>query len=121
MEPKVASPTHATPAAAVPDPTEESSAPAKPGFFKTLMERRIPQIAAVYLGAVWSIFQFVRWLINRFVLSPYLEDAFMLTALLMAPTVLVLAYIHGGKGRQGWSRAERVFIPCNVVLALVVL
>ncbi len=123
MEPKVASPAQETPAVAATEaaPPPEAAAPAKPGFIKALLERRIPQIAGVYIGVVWSVFQFVRWLINRFVLSPHLEDVFMLTALLLAPTVLALAYFHGGRGRHGWTRGEKIFIPCNVILAVVVL
>ncbi|MFB3132287.1 MAG: tetratricopeptide repeat protein, partial [Rhodothermales bacterium] len=100
---------------------EPDAVSSKPGLIKNLLDRRILQLVGVYLGTIWTVSRFVNWLVDRFVLSPYLEDLFMLTALLIAPLVFVLAYGHGAKGKNRWSRTEKIFIPCNVILAVVVL
>lgn len=106
-----------TPAAAL-EPDANAS---NPGLIKNLLDRRIPHIAGVYLGTAWTVSRFVNWLVDRFVLSPYLEDLFMLTALLLAPLIFALAYSHGARGKQPWTRTQKIFIPCNVVVALAVL
>ena len=100
---------------------EPDAVSSKPGLIKNLLDRRILQLAGIYLGTVWTVSRFVNWLVDRFVLSPYLEDLFMLAALLVAPLIFVLAYGHGAKGKNRWSRTEKIFIPCNVILAIVVL
>ena len=100
---------------------EPDAVSSKPGLIQNLLDRRILQLFGGYLATVWTVSRFVNWLVDRFVLSPYLEDLFMLTALLVAPLVFVLAYGHGAKGKNRWSRTEKIFIPCNVILAVVVL
>lgn len=120
MDPTQAPILEDTPAAAA-AAIEPDAVSSKPSLLRNLLDRRIPQVAGVYLGTVWTLSRFVSWLVDRFVLSPYLEDLFMLTALLLTPLVFMLAYGHGAKGKNRWSRAEKIFIPCNVTLALVVL
>ena len=87
------------------------------GFIKKLLERRIPQILLFYIGSVWTLFGIVSWVVNRYVLSPHLEELFLMTGLLFLPAVLIIAYGHGAKGNQPWKRYEKIGLTCNVLLA----
>ena len=88
---------------------------------KTLFERRVPQIIGIYIGAVWTFFGIVQWLVNRYVLSPHLEELVLLTALLFLPSVIMLAYGHGAPGRNIWRSYEKIGLTCNVLIAISVL
>ncbi len=99
----------------------EPDAGTPPGFFQSLLDRRVPQIAGLYFGIVWTAFEVVGWLINRFVLSPYLEDLFLMIALLAAPSVFMVGYGHGARGKNRWTLTEKIFIPANALAALVLL
>ena len=91
------------------------------GLIKKLLERRIPQILLFYIGSVWTLFGIVSWVVNRYVLSPHLEELFLMTGLLFLPAVLIIAYGHGAKGNQPWKRYEKVGLICNVLLAAALL
>ena len=90
-------------------------------LFKKLLERRVPQILLFYIGSVWTIFGIVSWCVNRYVLSPHLEELFLMTGLLFLPAVLLIAYGHGAKGKEPWLKYEKVGLLCNVVIAGAVL
>ncbi|MFK7848056.1 MAG: tetratricopeptide repeat protein [Rhodothermales bacterium] len=91
------------------------------GALKSLFERRLPQIIGIYIGAVWTFFGFVQWMVNRYVLSPHLEELVLLGALLFLPSVAMLAYGHGSPGRNVWKSYEKIGLTCNVLLAATVL
>lgn len=86
-----------------------------PGFLQSWFDRRLLQVAGVYLASAWTFFQFVQWLVNRYVLSPYLIDVCLWLLLLLLPSALLVA--HAGKRHGGWSRLQKVGIPCNVGVA----
>lgn len=88
---------------------------------RTLLERRIPQYLAAYLGVSWGIIEFFAFLEDRFLLSPYLTDLVMVTLALLLPSVVLVIYFHGRAGPDRWHRSEKVAIPANLVLAGVVL
>ncbi len=69
------------------------------------------------MAAGWGLVEFTNYLVDRYVLSPYLPDLALLTWALMVPTVLMLAYFHGRPGRDAWTSLEKVGIPANVILA----
>ena len=46
-------------------------------LISNLLERRIPQIVGLYLGASWIIIEFVTLLVDRFALSPHLIELSM--------------------------------------------
>ncbi|MEM9667168.1 MAG: tetratricopeptide repeat protein [Bacteroidota bacterium] len=97
----------------------DATAGAVPAKAASWFDRRLLQTAGVYLAGAWTFFQFVQWLVNRYVLSPYLVDACLLLLILLLPTVLVLS--HAGERYGGWSRLHTVGIPCNIVGALLAL
>ncbi|UCC73570.1 MAG: tetratricopeptide repeat protein [Gemmatimonadota bacterium] len=89
--------------------------------FGHLLERRVPQIAGLYLGASWVVVEFVTLLVDRFALSPHLIEFSIVSLGLLIPTVVLLAYHHGKPGRQDWATAEKIGIPLNLLVAAVVI
>ena len=85
-------------------------------FFRDLLDRRLPQILGIYLGACWAVVQFVDFLVNRYVLSPNLTDVAIVVLISFIPTIMLLAYFHGKPGRDRWTRMEKIGIPFNLVL-----
>lgn len=86
-----------------------------------LFERRVPQYVAVYLGGSWALVEFFAFLEDRFLLSPHLTNFVLALLLLLLPSVAVFTYFHGRPGADRWRRFEAVFIPANLVVAVVVL
>lgn len=92
-----------------------------PRFFRALAERRIPQAAAIYLGASWGIIEFVSFAEERYLLSPHWTDVTLLGLALLLPSVLLVTYHHGKPGRDEWVRAEKIGVPANLLVAALVL
>jgi|GEM_PF-5831426 len=95
--------------------------PSETGFIQTILERRLHRTILLYIGSAWTIFGIVQWVVNRYVLSPHLEELFLMIALLFLPAVLIIGYGHGAKGKQRWTKFEKVGLSCNAILAVVVL
>jgi tetratricopeptide (TPR) repeat protein len=85
-----------------------------------LLERRVPQIVGLYLGASWVIVEFVTLLVDRFALSPHLIELGMVVLGMLIPTVVLIGYYHGMPGRQEWAVAEKIGIPLNLLAAAAV-
>lgn len=85
------------------------------------LRRRVPQILGVYLAVGWGVLEFTDWLVNRYLLSPYLLDFSLVAWATMIPTVLMLAWFHGAPGADQWTKAEKIGIPANFALAAVLL
>ncbi len=86
-------------------------------MMKDLIHRRVPQILGLYLGGSWALIQYVDWIVNRYLLSPYLTDIAQVILISLIPAVVLLAYFHGAPDRQGWSTVEKIGIPLNVILS----
>ena len=95
--------------------------PSETGFIQTLLERRLHRTILLYIGSAWTIFGIVQWVVNRYVLSPHLEELFLMIALLFLPAVLIIGYGHGAKGKQRWTKFEKVGLSCNALIAVAVL
>lgn len=89
-------------------------------FFKSLFNRRVPQILGIYIGVCWGIVQFTEWLVNRYMFSPHLTELSAVVMLSFIPSACIVAYFHGQPGRNKWEKTERIGIPLNVVIAAVV-
>lgn len=94
-----------------------------PKLVRTLVERRVPHILALYVGASWGIIEFVNFAVHEFVLSPHWTRVALVAVLLLLPTVFMLAWFHGkpGKDVDEMPRAEKIGIPANIVLCAGVL
>lgn len=88
---------------------------------RDLLERRVPQYLAAYLAGSWVLVEFFAFLEERFLLSPYLTNLVLLLLLLMLPSVALFTWFHGRRGPDQWRRAEKVFIPLNVLVTVAVL
>src|SRR5688572_33390955 len=88
---------------------------------RNLIERRVPQVLAIYLGAAFGVVQFVDFVGSRYLLPPVWTDLTLLAMALLLPSVLLYTYNHGRPGPDEWRRSEKVFIPINllVLVALV--
>jgi len=91
------------------------------GVVKDLLERRVPQYLAAYLAGSWILVEFFAFLEERFLLSPHLTNLVLFLLLLMLPSVAMFTYFHGRRGPDQWRRAEKVFIPLNVLVTIGVL
>jgi hypothetical protein len=89
--------------------------------WKNLLERRVPQYLAAYLGASWVLIEFLSFAEERYALSTAWTDMALLALLLLIPSVVMYTYNHGRPGRDAWVRSEMVAIPVNVVILVVVL
>ncbi len=98
--------------------------PTRVTWIQDLLDRRVPQILGLYLGASWGVIQFVEWLSERYGLADNLSHIDLVTTLSLIPTVLMLAYFHGHPGRvvgSHWTRVEKIGIPVNVALSRLLL
>ena len=86
-----------------------------------LLKRRVPQFVGVYVVASWTILQIIDWVVNRYILSPYLTDLSLGIIIAFIPTVLIMAYFHGKPGKDKWTRVEKIGIPINLVAGIAIL
>jgi TolB-like protein/tetratricopeptide (TPR) repeat protein len=78
----------------------------------------VPQILGIYLAIGWGTLEFVDWLIGRFALSTLLADLSLVAWATMIPSVLLVAYFHGERGSQSWTRVEKTLVPANLLIAI---
>ncbi|MEJ2297200.1 MAG: tetratricopeptide repeat protein [Woeseiaceae bacterium] len=90
-------------------------------LFQNLLHRRVPQIAGMYIGAMWLVIELGDWVTERFALPGHLTSYVFVAMLVMLPAVLLVAYNHGAPGRDRWTRAERIFVPVNAAVAAALL
>lgn len=88
-------------------------------FFKNLLNRRVPQIIGIYLGIGWGIIQFIDWIVNRYLLSPHLVDLTFVILISLVPSIIIIAYFHGIPGRNRWRTLEKIYIPVNILISIL--
>lgn len=84
------------------------------------MRRRVPHIVGAYFVGGWILLEFTDWAVGRWVLSPHITDLVVACWLLMIPTVALLAWTHGARGRDRWTRLEIAGVTLNLLLAVAV-
>jgi tetratricopeptide (TPR) repeat protein len=90
-------------------------------WLRILVKRRVPQILGLYFLAALGILQLVKWLVDRFILSPHLPDFSLAALLSIIPTVLLLAWFHGGRSRKKWAKAEKIGVAANLAASVALL
>ena len=90
-------------------------------FWRELKERRVIQLVGIYMGASWVALEFLGFITDRYALSPHLIDLVLLALGAMLPSALVLAYTHGKPGKDRWTTTEKVVVPANVFLTIVLI
>ncbi|MYB07791.1 MAG: hypothetical protein F4Y24_15720 [Gemmatimonadetes bacterium] len=100
-----------------------ASQPSRASLPRDLIQRRVPHILAIYAGASWGLVEFTAFAVDEFLISPHWTRMVMVTLLIALPSVFLLAWFHGkpGRERDQLARAEKVGIPANLVLCVVVL
>jgi hypothetical protein len=63
--------------------------------FRDLVDRRVPQYLAVYLGAGWGLIEFFSFLEERFSLSPDWTNIVLFAWAMLIPSVILFTYFHG--------------------------
>ncbi len=91
----------------------------KQSFFSKLMERRFFQYLGSYLLGVWALVQFIDWMANRFDYSAFWSEVVLYFFAILIPSAILIIYFHGQSGTQKWSRLEKVFIPLNIIFAVL--
>lgn len=89
-------------------------------IFQELRQRRVPQIVSGYVVGSWGLIQFLDFLESRMTVSPNLINLVGIGLLLLLPSIVLLAWVHGRPGRDTWGRIPKVLVPANI-LAIVLL
>ena len=89
------------------------------GLIAELFARRVPQIVGVYVGACWVLVEMGEWISDQMGASPNLVAYLFVLMIALLPSVGVLAWNHGAPGRDRWPRYEKLFVPANLVAAIV--
>ena len=92
-----------------------------PSLLENLRHRRVPQIAGMYIAAMWLVIELGDWVTERFGLHGNLTSYVFVAMLVMLPTVLLVAYNHGAPGRDRWTRTEKVVVPINAMVTATLL
>ncbi|MCP4449287.1 MAG: hypothetical protein GY811_28735, partial [Myxococcales bacterium] len=95
------------------------STPSAPSM--SLWTRRVPHIAGIYLAAAYTFFEMAQWVVKRYQLPIYYEDFSLITLLSLFPAVIILAWGHGAPGKDHWSPIEKLAIPANLVVTVLLL
>ncbi|MCP4273300.1 MAG: tetratricopeptide repeat protein, partial [Gammaproteobacteria bacterium] len=91
------------------------------GFFRKLFYRRVPHAVGFYLAGSWTFLEFFESLISRHNISPHWQDISLLAIVLLFPSILILAYRHGAPGIQNWTKVEKIGIPGNFFITLLII
>ena len=91
------------------------------GLARELMERRVPHMLALYAGGSWALIEFTGFLVDEFLLSPHWTRVVMTGLLLVLPSIAMLAWFHGRRGRDDVPLTEKIGIPANLAVAAIVL
>lgn len=105
----------------LPEPPNQSVKNSPGNYLKDLWVRRVPQILILYLLTSFVIIQAVDWILDKFMLSPYWLDFTWILLLSLLPSIALISYYHGKSGMDKWVRAEKIFIPVNFIVAVVIL
>lgn len=90
-------------------------------LFQELRQRRVPQIASGYIVGSWGLIQFFDFLESRMAVSPNLVNLVGIGLVLLLPSVIVMAWVHGRPGRDTWGRIPKVLIPANILAIVLML
>jgi tetratricopeptide (TPR) repeat protein len=90
-------------------------------FFKNLWDRRVFQVAGIYIAGSWIIKQAVATVVTRYFLSPHITGLAWVILLSLLPSVILITYYHGRRKKNQWTQAELIGLPANLVLTIVVL
>jgi len=89
------------------------------GFLDNLLDRRFPQYFGSYLVGSFGLVQFSEWVVDNYGVSEQWPKIVFTFLAVMIPAVAMFIYNHGRPGHDSWTKIEKVFIPINLIVALV--
>ena len=95
--------------------------PSKRTFIAELFARRIPPIIGMYIGAMWLLMELSDWAMDKFNLSVQLSTYIFLAMLMVLPSVVLFSWGHGRPGKDKWTGLEKIVLPMNLVLTIILL
>ncbi|WP_144395260.1 tetratricopeptide repeat protein [Pleionea sediminis] len=87
-------------------------------LFNKIWEQRVLQVVGLYIAATWMAIEIGDWVIERFVLAPEITSFIFIAMLCFLPSVVLLAFQYGKKGKDPWHKSTFLFVPANGVLAV---
>ncbi|MEN8224447.1 MAG: tetratricopeptide repeat protein [Bacteroidota bacterium] len=90
-------------------------------FLTDLWQRRVIQIAAIYLAVSLLIRMSMQFITMEYMLSPHLVNLVWYVLLSLLPSIILLSYFHGKRGVSKWTRVELVGMPLNLIAAILMI
>ncbi len=88
-------------------------------FFSALFSRRVLPITGAYLAASWAVVEVVDWLAEQGAFGREWVFATVVGLVAAVPSVAITSYTHGAHGRERLTALEKVFVPVNLVIAVL--
>jgi len=90
-------------------------------LFQELRARRVPQITSGYIVGGWGLIQFFDFLEGRMAVSPNLVNLVGVGLVVLLPSVIMLAWVHGRPGKDTWGRTPKVILASNILAMFMLL
>ena len=87
-------------------------------FISELLNRRVPQILGLYIAATWMAIEIGDWITERFLLPHELTSYIFIGMIFFVPSVLLLAYQYGQKGKDPWKKTSFLVVPSNIAVSI---
>ena len=84
-----------------------------------LKERRLVQYVGAYIALGFGIVQFAMLAEERYNWPGSFVDKIVIFLVTLLPAIIVFTYNHGKPGPDVWKPFEKVFIPLNILVALL--
>ncbi len=87
-------------------------------FIQSIWENRYVKFTVPYVIGAWGFIQVAAFLESRYQWAKNWPDFILVFSLIMLPSVLLFSYFRGKKSEQ-LVKTEKIFLPANFILALV--
>ena len=90
-------------------------------IFRSLWKKGVPQLIAGYFIAVWTILQFLDWILTRYQISPYWTDLCLILFSSMLPSVFLYVYDRERINRGKVSLFAKIAFPSNALVTILLI
>ncbi len=88
-------------------------------FIQKLWDRKIPQYLGSYLAVGFGLLQFLEFVTDRYDMSSFWVDKYLLVWLIMIPAIITLIYFNGQLTDQGSLKWPKFIVVGNTIVALL--
>jgi len=88
---------------------------------KMVIKKRIPHILLIYIIFSFLCYLGMKYLVNQFMLSPYLPSFCLVALISLIPIVASLIWIRRKLGRIHWTKLLKIVIPTNFIVSVILL